>query len=85
MFPYATGLTELRTDELKKLLLHVHREELSCPITTENLARVGFQHRHDEIMGALRGVAQPGVRAVLVCVLAERPKSDIATDDSFLF
>lgn len=82
----ATGLTELKTEELKKLLGHLHREELDCPITTENLARVGFQHRHDYIMGAMRNLDGAGVRAVLVCVIAERPKpSSLEHDDSFLF
>ena len=81
----AMGLRDLSTEELKKLLGHVYHGELCCPLSTENLARVGFQHRHDEIMGAMRSLDLAGVRAVLVCVLAERPKASIEEDDSFLF
>lgn len=85
MMQAAKGLRELKTEELKKLLGHIHREELSCPFTIENLTRVGFQHRHDELMGAMRGLDAAAVRTVLVCVIAERPKNTIADDDGFLF
>ena len=67
-----TGLTELTTDELKKLLGHVHREELQTPLTLEGLTCVGFQYRGEELMGAMRGLDEVSIRAVLVCVLAER-------------
>jgi len=85
MMQAARGLRDLTTEELKKILGHVYREELVCPFTIENLTRVGFQHRHDELMGAMRNLDETGVQAVLVCVIAERPKSTIADDDGFLF
>ncbi|MBT6177530.1 MAG: hypothetical protein HOI23_09795 [Deltaproteobacteria bacterium] len=85
MMQAAKGLRELKTEELKKLLGHIYREELVCPFTIENLTRVGFQHRHDQLMGALRSLDATAVQAVLVCVIAERPKNTIADDDDFLF
>ena len=66
------GLTQLPTDQLKTLLKRLHRGELQCPIDAQSIASAGFQHRHAELMDALRGLDEPGVRAVLVCVLAER-------------
>ena len=70
--PCMAALTDIPTDELKKLLRHVHRGELPCPITADTLACVGLQFRGEPILAALRGLEEPGVRAVLVCVLAER-------------
>jgi len=67
-----TGLTTLREDELTNLLRFLHRDEIELPLTIETLTRIGLQHRHDVVMGALRGLDRAGVRAVLVCVLAER-------------
>ena len=67
-----TGLTALREDELTNLLKFLHRDEIELPLTIETLTRIGLQHRHDVVMGALRGLDRAGVRAVLVCVLAER-------------
>ena len=66
------GLTELRDDELTNLLRFLHRGELDVPLTIETLTRIGLQHRHDIVMNALRGLTEEGIRAVLVCVLAER-------------
>ena len=66
-----SGLTALREDELKTLLRYLHRGEIEVPITIETLTRIGLQHRHDVVMGALRGLNEAGVRAVLVCVLAQ--------------
>ena len=66
------GLTELRDDELKKLLGHIYRKELGFPLTAQSIACVGFQHQHERIMSALRKVDATGAQAVLVCVLAER-------------
>ena len=67
-----TGLTTLRDKELTTLLRYLHRGEIEIPLTIETLTRIGLQHRHDAVMGALRGLDKAGVRAVLVCVLAER-------------
>ena len=66
------GLTELSIDELQKLLRHVHRGELVCPVDIHRLTVVGFQYKAAELTSALRGLDEPAVRAVLVCVLAER-------------
>ncbi|MFT5684423.1 MAG: quercetin dioxygenase-like cupin family protein [Myxococcota bacterium] len=71
----AAGLTELTEDELKKLLRHIYREELPCPVTADTLACVGFQSRHEWISAALRGLDAAGVTAVLVAVIAERRKA----------
>ncbi|MEL6345068.1 MAG: cupin domain-containing protein [Myxococcota bacterium] len=66
------GLTELSTDELKKLLGHLHRGELPCPVRADTLACVGFQSRSEPLLNALRNLDEASVRAVLVSVLAER-------------
>ncbi len=74
--PAAVGLTELTTEELRSLLRHIHRGDLPCPVSADTLACVGFQHRHDAVSGALRGLDQAAARAVLVCVLAERKQQE---------
>ena len=66
------GLTGLSTDELQKLLRHLHRGELVCPVDIHRLTVVGFQYKAHALTSALRGLDEQGVRAVLVCVLAER-------------
>jgi hypothetical protein len=72
MIDAGKGLTVLRTDELKKLLLLLHQGHLEGPVSPEGLTIVGFQYRTGLLMGALRGLSTAGIRAVLVCVLAER-------------
>jgi hypothetical protein len=66
------ALTGVPTEELRQLLRLVHRRQLETPITPAGLALVGLQHRSEEIMQTLRGLDEPGVRAVLVAVVAER-------------
>jgi hypothetical protein len=66
------GLLDLSTDELKRLLGHLHQEELLCPVDAQRIAVTGFQYKSAELMAAFRGLDEAGVRAVLVCVLAER-------------
>ncbi|MEC7240620.1 MAG: hypothetical protein VXW32_05240 [Myxococcota bacterium] len=68
----AEGLTTLKTEELKTLLRLLHRGQLSLPLTAHSVACAGFQYKHHELMANLRGLDEAGVRAVLVCVLAER-------------
>ena len=75
----AAGLTELTEDELKKLLRHIYRQELPCPVTADTLACVGFQSRHEWISAALGGLDAAGVQKVLVAVIAERRKAAEAT------
>ena len=69
------GLTGLSLAELKKLLGHVHREEAEFPLNAQRVARIGFQHRQELLINALRGVDARGARAALVCVIAERMKA----------
>ena len=66
------GLTSLTTEQLKKLLSYLNQGKLSLPLDAHSIACAGFQFRHHELMAALRGLDEAGVRAVLVCVLAER-------------
>jgi hypothetical protein len=67
------GLTALTTDELKLLLRAVHKGELLCPIDPIGLASTGLLRLTDHL-GVLHGLDEAGVRAVLVCVLAERTR-----------
>ena len=66
------GLTSLKTAELKKLLGILHKGQFDLPISAHSIACAGFQYKHAELMSAFRGVDEAGIRAVLVCVLAER-------------
>jgi len=66
------GLTEVRTEDLCKMLRVLHRGELRTPLSLPELTRCGLQHCGGSLMGTLRGVGDAGVRAVLVAVLAER-------------
>ena len=72
MLDAAVGLTEVATRHLKQLLALVHRGELNYPINVQELARTGFQHCAAPLLGQLRGLEGPAVRAVLIAVLAER-------------
>ena len=67
------GLTHVSTDDLKGLLRAVHRGELRCPIDAPGLATTGLLRLIDDL-GALRGLDEAGVRAVLTCVVAERSR-----------
>ncbi len=66
------GLTELTTEELKKLLQLVYRDQVEFPLNAQRIACIGFQYKHLELINAFRGLGRDGVRAILVCVLAER-------------
>lgn len=66
------GLTNVPTQDLKKALKVVHSGELQTPLSLPELTRCGLQHVADELMGELRGCDAAGIRAVLICVLAER-------------
>jgi len=65
------GLTDVPTRDLETLLRHVHSGEARCPLQASEIARLGLQHRHEELMH-LRGLDEAAVRAVLVAVIAER-------------
>ena len=66
------GLTALSTEELKKLLGHCYRGELTFPLTVKSLACVGFQYKQENILNVMRRLDKKGATAVLVCVIAER-------------
>ena len=66
-----TGLTGVPTETLVQLLRLLYRGTLPCPMHSSTLAPLGFQ-AFTEDLGALRGLDEGAVRAVLVCVLAER-------------
>lgn len=68
---WGTGLREVETEHLKKLLGLVHREEIDCPLTIVELTRCGLQFLHSDL-ALLRGLDARAVRAVLVGVLGER-------------
>ena len=72
MLNAAVGLTEVEEKALKSLLAFTHRGELSFPLDIQELTRVGLQHCAANLLGVLRDLDEPGVRAVLVAVLAER-------------
>jgi len=66
------ALTHARTKALEALLRALYREEASCPLTTQELTRVGLQYAAEDLMPHLRGLDMAGTRAVIVAVLAER-------------
>jgi len=72
MLDAAVGLTEVETRHLKQLLALVHRGELNYPLNVQELARTGLQHCAPPLLGHLRGLDGPAVRAILTAVLAER-------------
>lgn len=66
------ALVRVPTEDLKRLLALLHREELQCPLTPVEVTRCGFQIHMDALLGHLRGLEGAGVRAVLTAVLLER-------------
>lgn len=68
------GLTSFSTEELKKLLQLVYRDQVEFPLTAQRIACIGFQYKHNALINALRGLDKTATTAVLVCVLAERLK-----------
>ena len=66
------GLTQMSTDELKKLLRLIYKEQIEFPLDAQRIACAGFQYRHQVLIDALRGLDRHAARAVVVCVLAER-------------
>ena len=70
------GLTDLNTNELKKLLAHCHRGELAFPLTVQSLACIGFQYKQEQLLYALRTLDKNAVSTLLICVIAERLKQE---------
>jgi hypothetical protein len=65
------GLRPLSTDMLKTLLRLVHRGTLPCPFQKSTLMSMGLNEAADHGT-MLCGLEEGAVRAVLVCVIAER-------------
>lgn len=65
------GLKAVKSEDLKRILRAVHRGELPCPINRIGLASTGLLRLGDDL-DVLRGLDEPGVRAVIVAVLSER-------------
>lgn len=72
MLDAGKGLTEVKTGALVALLRAVHRGDVTCPLSVEDLTRVGLQYCATELLGHLRGLDKRGVSAVVVAVIAER-------------
>ena len=66
------GLTDLSTEELKKLLSLVHQEKTEFPLNPQRIACLGFQYKQVELLSVFRHLDKRAVQQVLVCVLAER-------------
>ncbi|MDC0671496.1 hypothetical protein [Nannocystis radixulma] len=67
-----SALVRVPTEDLKRLLALLHRGELQCPLTPVEVTRCGFQVHMESLLGHLRGLEGPAVRAVLTAVLSER-------------
>jgi len=72
MLDAAAGLTDVSTRDIKKLLSLVHRQELTFPLSIQELTRVGLQHIADRLLPELRGLDELAVRALAMCIVAER-------------
>ncbi len=72
MMGAGAGLTDVPTKALKAALAALHRGELRCPLTIEELTRNGLQYVANDLLGQLRHLDEQGVRTVLVTVIAER-------------
>jgi len=68
----AAGLTRVTTEDLKKALRTLYQGHLRCPVTMENLTRVGLQHCAGDILAMARQLDEAGFRALIVGILAER-------------
>ena len=66
------ALVRVPTEDLKRFLALLHRGEMQCPLTPVEVTRCGFQIHMDALLGHLRGLDAPAVRAVLTAVLLER-------------
>ena len=66
------ALTSVPTEDLKRALLLLHRGEMNFPLTALEISRHKFAAHQDALLGHLRGLDAPAVRAVLTAVLSER-------------
>ncbi len=72
MLKAGTGLTTVSTKDLKKALSAVHRGDIVCPLSVEELTRFGLQHCASDILDMVRDLDARATRLVFVAVLAER-------------
>jgi hypothetical protein len=72
MINAGAGLCDVPTAALKRALLALHKGDLRCPISIEELTRNGLQYVATDLLSLLRGLDAVAVRAILVAVLAER-------------
>ena len=72
MIGAATGLTPVASEALVHLLRLTYQGELTYPLTMPELSRVGLQATAGDLLAQLRGLDAASVKAVVVCVLAER-------------
>lgn len=68
------GLTKVPDAELETLLRWIHRGEQRLPIRRSDFLASGLPYL-SEYGDLLQGLDEPGARAVLVAVLAERRKA----------
>lgn len=66
------GLQDVPTKGLKTMLRQLHKGALPCPLTVSAVVAMGLQDHLTAILHLMRDLDEPGVRAVLVAVLAER-------------
>lgn len=72
MMNAGAGLTDIPTKAIKQALGALHRGDLRCPLTIEELTRNGLQYVAVDLLQHLRHLDEQAVRAVLVAVVAER-------------
>ena len=70
------GLTGMTTEELRKLLRLIYRNEIQFPLNAQRIACAGFQYKHQVLIDALRDLDIKSAQAVIICVLAERIKNE---------
>lgn len=71
----ALGLTEVSTDDLRKLLRALHRGDVTCPLTPVGLTCIGLQDAVGDLLAQMRGLERAAVHAVVVAVIAERERA----------
>lgn len=70
--PPGAALTYAKTAALEALLKALYREDAACPLTVQELTRVGLQYAAEDLLPHLRGLDATAAKAVVVAVLAER-------------
>ena len=67
------ALTRVTSDQLRTLYRQIYRGELECPFDRRALLNRGLNPQAEEC-DLLFGLEEPGVRAVITAVLAERER-----------